>query len=139
MEQRYGDKVHIVFRDFPLSFHTRAAIAAEAAQCAHSQGKFWAYHDRLFENQKDLGDEALRRHASAVDLDLDAFDACMKANRFRNDVTSDMLEGQQVGVRGTPTIFVNGRLMGDRAFEDFVRIIEEELADSAAQPVAATR
>jgi len=123
--------VQIVFRDFPLSFHERAAIAGEAAQCAHSQGRFWAYHDQLFANQRDLSDEAFVRYAEAVNLDLDAFNACLKSNRFRDDVTSDLLEGQRAGVTGTPTIFINGRLLGSRTFESFVQIIEEELAENS--------
>ena len=111
-----------------MSFHTRAQIAAEAAQCAHAQGKFWEYHDVLFANQRALGDEELRAYAAELDLDATEFDSCLSSNRFRNDVTSDLAEGSRFGVRGTPAFFVNGRfLSGNQPYEAFARLIDEEL------------
>jgi protein-disulfide isomerase len=124
--------VQIVFRDFPLSFHDRAQIAAEAAQCANQGGKFWEYHDRLFANQRALGDEALRAYAAEVGLDGAAFDECLKVGRFRNEVQEDLTEGSRFGVRGTPAFFVNGRfLAGNQPYEALARIIDEELAAAA--------
>jgi protein-disulfide isomerase len=132
--ETYGDQVQLVFRDFPLSFHARAHAAAEAAQCAHSQGKFWEYHDALFANQKQLADEDLKRHAADLGLDVDDFNACLETGRFRNDVAEDFQEGQRFGVRGTPAFFVNGRfLSGNQPYEAFAAIIDEELENPATR------
>ena len=111
-----------------MSFHTRAQIAAEAAQCAHAQGKFWEYHDLLFANQGALGDEELRVHAADLELDASEFDSCLSNGRFRNDVTNDLADGGRFGVPGTPAFFVNGRfLKGHQPFEAFAKLIDEEL------------
>ncbi len=117
-----------MFRDFPLGFHDRAQAAAEAAQCAHAQGKFWEYHDKLFENQGALQTENLKQYADDLDLDADDFGECLDSGRFRDDVTQDQREGSSYGVRGTPAFFVNGRfLSGNQPFDTFARIIDEEL------------
>ena len=117
-----------MFRDFPLGFHDRAQAAAEAAQCAHAQGKFWEYHDKLFENQGALQTENLKQYADDLDLDGDDFGECLDSERFRDDVTQDQREGSSYGVRGTPAFFVNGRfLSGNQPFEAFAKIIDEEL------------
>lgn len=117
-----------MFRDFPLSFHPRAHIAAEAAQCAHAQGKFWEYHDLLFANQRNLEDEDLKRYAADVGLDIEEFGACLESGRFRGDIAEDLKQGQQFGVRGTPAFFVNGRfLSGAQPYEAFAKIIDDEI------------
>ena len=117
-----------MFRDFPLSFHKRAQAAAEAAQCANAQEKFWEYHDKLFANQKALEDEHLKQYAVELDLDADDFGECLDSRRFRDDIAQDQKEGSAYGVRGTPAFFVNGRfLSGNQPFDAFVKIIDEEL------------
>ena len=117
-----------MFRDFPLGFHDRAQAAAEAAQCARAQGKFWEYHDKLFENQKALQTENLKQYAVGLGLDADDFGECLDSGRFRDDVTQDQREGSTYGVRGTPAFFVNGRfLSGNQPFDAFAKIIDEEL------------
>ena len=117
-----------MFRDFPLGFHDRAQAAAEAAQCAHAQGKFWEYHDKLFENQKALQAEDLQKYAVDLGLDPDDFGECLDSERFRDDVVQDQREGSTFGVRGTPAFFVNGRfLSGNQPFDAFAKIIDEEL------------
>ncbi len=117
-----------MFRDFPLGFHDRAQAAAEAAQCANAQGKFWEYHDKLFENQKALQTEKLKQYAVDLGLDADDFGECLDSGRFRDDVTRDQREGSTYGVRGTPAFFVNGRfLSGNQPFDAFAKIIDEEL------------
>ncbi len=117
-----------MFRDFPLGFHDRAQAAAEAAQCAHAQGKFWEYHDKLFENQKALQTEDLKKYAVDLGLDSDDFGECLDSERFRDDVVQDQREGSTFGVRGTPAFFVNGRfLSGSQPFDAFAKIIDEEL------------
>ncbi len=117
-----------MFRDYPLGFHDRAQPAAEAAQCANEQGKFWEYHDKLFENQRALQDSNLKQYAVDLGLNAESFGECLDSGRFRDDVTQDMREGTSVGVRGTPAFFVNGRfLSGAQPFEAFAKIIDEEL------------
>ena len=117
-----------MFRDYPLGFHDRAQPAAEAAQCANEQGKFWEYHDKLFENQRALQDSNLRQYAVDLGLNAESFGECLDSGRFSDDVAQDMREGTSAGVRGTPAFFVNGRfLSGTQPFDAFAKIIDEEL------------
>ena len=121
--------MHFVFRDFPLGFHDRAQAAAEAAQCAHAQGKFWEYHDKLFENQQALQADNLKQYAADLGLDAADFGSCLDSEQFRDDVVQDQKEGSSFGVRGTPAFFVNGRfLSGAQPFDAFVQVIDDELA-----------
>jgi protein-disulfide isomerase len=109
--------------------HNRAGPAAEAANCANEQGKFWEYHDKLFANQKALADGDLKMYASDLGLDEAAFSTCYDSGKYRADVKKDQAEGAAVGVSGTPAFFVNGRfLSGAQPFEAFKKIIDEELA-----------
>jgi len=118
----------VVFRDFPLSFHQRATPAAEAAQCANEQGKFWEFHDKIFANQAQLSDDDLKRYAGEVGLDVAAFEQCYSTGRYRSDVAEDTVEGSKFGVTGTPAFFVNGRFMsGNQPYEAFAAAIDEEL------------
>jgi protein-disulfide isomerase len=112
-----------------LPNHSRAAPAAEAALCAHEQGKFWPYHDRLFENQGALGDENLKQIAANLGLDSERFNQCFETGKFRAAIQDDLLEASQLGVNATPSFFINGRfLSGAQPFEAFKTIIDEELA-----------
>lgn len=121
--------MRIVFRDFPLAMHNRALPAAEAAQCAHDQGKFWEYHDKLFENQRALADENLKTYAEEIGLDLEKFNACLESAKHREDIQAEMRIGSEAGVTGTPAFFVNGRfLSGAQPFDAFKKIIDEELS-----------
>jgi protein-disulfide isomerase len=127
----YGDRVHFVYRHFPLPNHPNARPAAEAAACANEQGKFWAYHDRLFENQGLLTDADLKKHATALGLDASKFNSCFDTRKFQKDVDDDISAGQGLGVSGTPAFYINGRQIdGAQPLENFKRIIEEELAAS---------
>ncbi|MCP3980464.1 MAG: thioredoxin domain-containing protein [bacterium] len=126
--ETYGDHVEIVFRDFPLPFHNNAQMAAEAGQCAHAQGKFWEYHDVLFNNQKALGADQLKKYAADLGLDTGRFDKCLDSGEFTEQVKADHAEGAAAGVTGTPAFFVNGRfLSGAQPFDAFKQIIDEEL------------
>jgi protein-disulfide isomerase len=125
----YGDRVHFVYRHYPLPNHPNARPAAEAAACAAEQGKFWEYHDRLFDNQSKLGDADLKEHAAALALDTAKFDACVDTHKYKDVVDADMAAGEEAGVSGTPAFFINGRqLSGAQPFEVFKRVIDEELA-----------
>lgn len=128
----YGDKVHLVFRDYPLPFHQNARPAAEAAHCANAQDKFWEYHGKLFENQSALTAADLKRYAGELGLDQGKFDTCLDEGTFKDAVQKDFVDGGQVGVDGTPAFFINGRMLsGAQPFEQFKTIIDEELsADS---------
>jgi len=126
---RYGDKVRIVFRDFPLPIHPQAPKAAEAARCANAQGKFWDYHDRLFANQQALSDGDLKRYAQDLGLDAAGFGTCLDTGAFAGAVQADLTEGRSYGIGSTPTFFINGRLLsGAVPLEVFSRVIDEELA-----------
>jgi len=129
IEERYPNDVRIVFRNFPLGNHSRATPAAEAALCADDQGKFWPYHDVLFENARALEDEQLVSYAEQVGLDKAAFEACIDEGRFSDQVARDIEEGRAAGVTGTPAFFVNGvMLSGARPKEAFFELIDTELA-----------
>ena len=118
-----------MFKDFPLSIHPHAFKAAEAANCAQDQGRFWEYHDTLFANQDALGVEDLKRYAAALGLNAAEFDTCVDEGKFRDRVQQDMDEGIRYGVSSTPTIFINGRpVIGVASLEAYDRIIREELA-----------
>jgi protein-disulfide isomerase len=127
--ERYPGKVRLAYRDFPLeSIHPQARRAAEAARCAHDQGKFWEYHDVLFAQSPKLAAEDLRRYAGEVGLDVTKFDGCLAAGTHKAAVQRDVEEGNQLGITGTPAFFVNGRpLSGAQSFEAFARVIDDEL------------
>ncbi|HEV7731703.1 MAG TPA: thioredoxin domain-containing protein [Candidatus Binatia bacterium] len=128
----YGDKVKLVFRDYPLPFHATARPAAEAAACANAQGKFWEYHDKLFA-ASDLSNDKLKAMAGELKLDQKKFDDCLAKQEFKAVIDKDMEEGAAVGVNGTPAFFINGRMLsGAQPFEKFKEIIDEELARSPA-------
>jgi protein-disulfide isomerase len=128
----YGDKVRLVHRDFPLSFHARALPAAEAARCAEAQGKFWEYHGKLFASE-DLSPEKLQALATEVGLDKKKFDECVTKEEFKDAVNKDIADGTDAGVTGTPAFFINGRMIsGAQPFEKFKELIDEELARAPA-------
>jgi protein-disulfide isomerase len=127
---RYPGKVRLAYRDFPLdSIHPQARRAAEAARCAHDQGKFWEYHDVLFAQSPQLALENLRRYAGQVGLDVAKFDSCLATGTHKATVQRDLDEGNRLGITGTPAFFINGRtLTGAQPLEAFTRLIEQELA-----------
>jgi len=127
--REYDGKIRWVFRDFPIaSLHPRAPKAAEAARCAGEQGKFWEYHDLLFESQSPATIEDFKRPAEQLKLDLKSFGQCLDSGKHRAAVEADVQEGARLGITGTPTFFINGRiLVGAQPLESFRRIIEAEL------------
>ncbi len=127
--QAYGNKVRIVFKDFPLPNHAEAFKAAEAAHCAGEQGKYWEMHDAMFANQRELQVAALKKAARGLSLDAAKFDQCLDSGRHTANVRADYELGEGMGVNSTPTIYINGRpLIGAQPFEAFKQIIDEELA-----------
>lgn len=127
---KYGAEVRVAFRDFPLHrIHPEAQLAAEAARCAADQGKFWEYHDLLFDNQDKLDRAALVDHARALNLDPAVFNGCLETGKYKDAVGKDLEEGRAAGVTGTPAFFVNGALLsGAQPASAFEKVIEEELA-----------
>lgn len=127
---KYGDKVSLAFRDFPLrTLHPQAQAAAEAARCAAEQGKFWEYHDLLFQNQGSLGPDSYPRFAETVKLDVAQFRACVSAGKYRPQIEDDIRDGTRLGVSGTPAFFVNGVFLnGAVPAAAFEKIIDQELA-----------
>ncbi len=124
----YGDKVRLVYRDFPLPFHANAHKAAEAAHCAGEQGKYWEMHGKLFASQT-LDVESLKARASELKLDRAKFDQCLDSGATAAQVESHKKAGEEVGVTGTPAFFVNGIMInGAQPFEAFKGVIDAELA-----------
>jgi protein-disulfide isomerase len=138
LRESYGDKIRLAYRHFPLPMHPLAPKAAEAAACAGEQGKFWEMHDRLFAANGKLQIADLKAQASELGLDGEAFGACLDGGKLAALVKADMEAGQRYGVSGTPAFFVNGRFIsGAQPYEAFARVIDDELARSAAKPAAA--
>jgi protein-disulfide isomerase len=130
VREQYGDRVRIVWKDFPLtSIHPQAFKAAEAGHCAFEQGKFWEYHDQLFANQNALEPEFLKKYAADTGLDAEAFNACLDTAKYGDRVQEQMALGTRLGVSSTPSAFINGRMVtGAQPYEVFTAIIDEELA-----------
>lgn len=127
---RYDGKVRLVHKDLPLeSLHPQARQAAEAARCAHEQGKFWEYHDKLYATAPKASADDLKSYAKDVGLNADSFDRCFASGKYKEVVQRDLNEGAQLGLTGTPTFFINGReISGNQPSEAFEAIIDEELA-----------
>jgi protein-disulfide isomerase len=126
---KFGDKVRHVHRDFPIErLHPQAPPAHVAARCADEQGKFWAYHDKLFAGPAQANPEQLKGYAGDVGLDVAAFERCLSSDKYQAAVQKDIDEGRRLGVTGTPTFFINGRvLVGAQPISKFVEVIEDEL------------
>ncbi len=134
IRETYGDKVAFVFRDFPLKFHSKAQKAAEAAECAGEQGKYWEFHDYLFEHQDKLDVDDLKETAKELGLDTQAFNQCLDSGAMADEVAADVKAGEALGIKGTPMAFVNGKMVnGARPFESFKEIIDAELAKAKKQ------
>ncbi len=125
----YGDKVQIVFRQFPLDIHRNARKAGEASLCADQQGKFWEMHDAMFADQKNLAVAGLKSIAAGVSgLDASKFNDCLDSGQFAETVENDLQDGARAGVSSTPAFFINGRhLSGAQPFESFAEVIDDEL------------
>ena len=130
LQAAYPDRIQLVYRDFPLiGLHENAVPAAEAANCAGEQGKYWAYHDLLFQNQESLSDEKYAILASELGLSISSFNTCLTDQTYASEVEDDFQEAITLGLTGTPTFFINGyRVEGVPSFDDFQGIIENILA-----------
>ena len=125
----YEDQIRFVYKDYPLPSHAQAFKAAEAGNCAHEQGMFWEFHDKMFVSQDALDVPSLNTYASELGLDAATFSTCLDEGRYTQRVQEDLRIGQRYGVSSTPTVFINGRpVLGAAPFETFDQIIREELA-----------
>lgn len=129
-------KARLVYRDYPLSFHTGAQPAAEAAECADDQGKFWEFHDKLFEEQAKKGEGTvqfsvndLKKWAGQLSgLDMAKWNECFNSNKYTAEVKKDFEDGSAYGVSGTPTLFINGKpIVGAQSFSAFKAEIDKLL------------
>ncbi len=125
--EKYPEEVKIVFKNFPLNSHKFAKKAATAALAASSQGKFWEFHDLLFKNYNRLNDRKIRDIALELGLDMVKFDKKMKDPLIQERISQDLWDGNRADVRGTPTVFVNGKRLRDRTLPGFQKIIDREL------------
>jgi protein-disulfide isomerase len=137
---RYQDKVKFVHRDFPLDeLHPTTSRTHEAARCAEQQQKFWPYRDVLYKNAPTASVDQLTAYAREVGADVTAFAQCLKEERFKSEVAQDRVEGDRLGISGTPAFFINGRLLsGAQPESEFVRVIEEELRISGSKPASSS-
>lgn len=130
IQEKMGNKLKFVFRNFPLSeIHQRAASAAVAAEAAGFQGKFWEMHDMLYENQRNLLDEDLIRYAEQLNLDMKKFQEDFRNREYKEKVESDFESGVRSGVNATPSFFINGAKY-EGSLDDIVNRLED-LVESA--------
>ena len=125
--ETYPNEVKIAFKNYPLRNHKYAQKAAAAALAAEKQGKFWEFHDLLFENYQKLNDEKVAEISEKIDLDVERFNKDMEDPRILAMISRDRSDGNKAGVRGTPTIFINGRELKNRSLQGFRVIIDREL------------
>ncbi len=132
VQARMGERLRFVFRNFPISTsHPHAEQAAEAAEAAAAQGRFWEMHDLLYEHQRHLGDQDLRTYAEELGLDLDRFDKEMAEHVHADRIHEDFMGGVRSGVNGTPTFYING-VRHDDSYEAEVLLDALERAASSA-------
>lgn len=127
--KQYAGKVRLVMRNYPLEQHKMAYKAAQAAEAAFEQGKYWEYANLLFANQKELSEAKLKELASQVGLDRTKFDAALESGKFQDIVDRDLTEGLRVGVQGTPSVFINGRAVGDDSIEGLKSAVDAALKE----------
>ncbi len=131
--QQYGDKVRLVVRDFPLpSVHVNAEKAAEAAAAANAQGKFFEYIEILYSNQKALDNASLKKYAAQLGLDRAKFDAELDKGVYAAEIANDVKDGEFYGVRGTPTLFINGMPVPVNSVEVMKKLIDKALAQKSS-------
>jgi protein-disulfide isomerase len=123
----YPNDVNLVFKDFPLSFHKQAKNAAKAARAAGEQGKYWEMHDLIFENFSKVNEAMFKDFATKLNLDMTKFLADFNSTKYDVLIQQDINLGRQAGVTGTPSLFMNGKRMQRRSFDDFKEQIEANL------------
>jgi len=125
--KKYPNEVKVVVKHFPLRSHKFARQAAAAALAANEQGKFWEFHKKLFENYRTLNDSKFQDIARDLGLDMEKFGKDLNSSAIANLINRDLKSGGQLGVRGTPTIFINGKILRKRDLTGFSEMIDSEL------------
>lgn len=138
IREKFGNKIRFAFREFPLvNVHAESEKAAEAAECAGQQGKFWQAVDMFYEHQDDLSLPAINRYAGQMGLDSAKFVACLQRGEMASRVTQDLQDGQALGVHATPTFFIDGRvIVGPIAYPQFEQLVENELKKNGVEQAA---
>jgi len=122
-------KVKFIYRDYPLQFHQNAQKAAEAAECAGEQGKYYDMHNKLFEKGVAGGAASFKQYAAEIGLDAGKFNDCLDSGKMASETAKDMKDGQTAGISGTPGFIINGnKIVGAQPFENFKQVIDAELA-----------
>lgn len=137
LEQVLGnnpEKVKLVFKNFPLRNHQSAGKAALAALAADDQGKFWEFHDRLFDNFDHINDQKIKDIARELGFKTAEFEKQMAAPGILSRIRQDVQDGTAAGVRGTPTVFINGRRLKNRTLKEFQDLIDKELTKIEKTP-----
>jgi len=127
--KKYPRDVKLVYKNFPLRMHSFAAKAAQAAMAADRQGKFWSMYDKIFASYNSLSDEKLKAFAKEIGLDMKKFEQDMNSAAVKRQIQLDMQIGARAGVRGTPTIFINGRRLKNRSLQGFSAKIDALLKE----------
>jgi protein-disulfide isomerase/rhodanese-related sulfurtransferase len=135
IRENYGDRVRFAFREYPLvNVHAESEKAAEAAECAGQQGKFWQAVDMFYDHQEDLTLPAINRYAGEMGLDSQKFVACLQKGEMGSRVDQDLTDGRALGVRATPTFFINGQMtVGPMPYPTFAQLVENELKIAAVE------
>jgi len=135
LQAAYGDQIRLVYRDFPLTnIHPNATPAAVAANCAQEQDMYFPYSEKLFEMKLNLGTTTYQSYAEELGMDMDAFNECLESDRYLAEVEADYQYAAELGIRSTPTFFVNGiPVVGAQPFEVFQSLIDKDLAGELPQ------
>ena len=135
LEKEFKGKLSFAYKDVPLPNHPHAQKAAEASHCAGVQGKYWEYHDLLYKTKK-LDIAGLKENAQALGLNDSAFEKCLSSGEQSDRVKAQLAEGQSLGLQGTPSFFINGRIFsGALSYEQLAAVVEEELRGSPVHTV----
>ena len=120
----YPNDVKFVYKNYPLPFHKQAMPAAKAAIAAGKQGKFWEMHDKIFSDYRNMNQTLFEKWAGEIGIDVEQFKSDMESSQTTALITEEMKQAQKVGVRGTPTFFINGKKPSGRSFELYKQIID---------------
>ena len=124
----FSDEVKLVVKNYPLKNHKFARKAAQAALAAKVQGKFWEFHHQLFQNYKSINDGKIQDIARELNLDMEKFNKDMNSKAVQFIINRDLQNGRRIGVRGTPTVYINGKRLNNRQLSGFTKMIEAELS-----------
>jgi len=131
--EQYPQQVKVVFKHFPLQSHKFAYKAALATMAADKQGKFWEFHDLLFKDYNNINDQKIEEIRASLNLDADQFQREMLDPGIKAQIDADLRNGDSAGVRGTPTVFINGKLLRDKSLRGFQQQINQELTQLKAE------